>query len=46
MPRTHTASGQEIPGVIRFGVFSAGAFRSLPYPLVSDGLSLPERVAW
>jgi hypothetical protein len=44
--RAHTASGQEIPGVIRFGVFSTGAFRSLPYPPLSGEVSLPERIAW
>jgi len=42
----HTASGQEIPGVIRFGVFGAGAFRPLPYPPLPSGASLPEHIAW
>jgi hypothetical protein len=44
--RARTASGQKIPGVTRFGVFSAGAFRSLPYPPLSGGVSLPEHIAW
>lgn len=42
----HTATGQEIPGVVRFGVFGAGAFRPLPYPPLLGELSLPERIAW
>jgi hypothetical protein len=42
----HTATGQEIPGVVRFGVFGAGAFRPLPYPPLPSGGSLPEHIAW
>jgi hypothetical protein len=41
-----TATGQQIPGVIRFGVFGAGAFRPLPYPSLPSGVSLPEHIAW
>ena len=41
-----TATGQEIPGVVRFGVFGAGAFRPLPYPPLPSGVSLPNHIAW
>ena len=41
-----TATVQQLPGVIRYGVFGAGAFRPLPYPLLLSDVSLPERIAW
>ena len=41
----YTRPGQEAPGVIRFGVFGAGTFRSLPYPLPS-GVSPHGHIAW
>jgi hypothetical protein len=41
-----TVTGQQIPGVVRFGVFGAGAFRPLPYPPLPSGGSLPEHIAW
>ena len=44
--RSRTATGQQIPGVVRFGVFGAGAFRPLPYPSLPSGVSLPEHIAW
>lgn len=42
----YTVTGQQVPGVIRFGVFGAGAFRPLPYPSLPSGVALPERIAW
>jgi hypothetical protein len=43
---TFAVPGQKTPGVMRFGVFGAGAFRPLPYPPLPHGVSLPEHIAW
>jgi hypothetical protein len=43
---TYPVPGQKTPGVMRFGVFGAGAFRPLPYPPLPSEVPLPERIAW
>lgn len=43
---TFPVPGQKAPGVMRFGLFGAGAFRPLPYPPLPSDVPLPERIAW